>query len=195
MKKFFTLTLFFCLIACTSSSYDIIIINGQIADGTGKELFQSNIYIKNGKIIEIGNKVDAIGKTTLNAKGLIIAPGFIDMHSHSDLALLTEPTHIAKVSQGVTTEALGMDGLSYAPISQEKLGGLIQYLVAVNGHAPPNVQWSSVKEFLDLFDNRTSCNIVYFVPHAALRIEAMGWEARPANSDELKKMQQLVTAN
>ena len=63
MKKLFTLTLSFCLIACTSSSYDIIIINGQIVDGTGKELFQSNIYIKNGKIIEIGNKVDAIGKT------------------------------------------------------------------------------------------------------------------------------------
>ena len=63
MKKIIIPTLLLLLIGCTSSSYDIIIINGQIADGTGQELFQSNNYIKNEKIIEIGNKVDAIGKT------------------------------------------------------------------------------------------------------------------------------------
>ena len=117
MKKLFTLTLSFCLIACTSSSYDIIIINGQIVDGTGKELFQSNIYIKNGKIIEIGNKVDAIGKTTLNAKGLIIAPGFIDMHTHSERKSLDFPLVENYLQQGVTTMVGGNCGSSPYPIS------------------------------------------------------------------------------
>ena len=86
------LIFFYCFISCTSSSYDIIIINGQIADGSGNDLFQSNIYIKNEKIIEIGNKPDAIGKTILNAKGLIIAPGFIDMHTPVSYTHLTLPT-------------------------------------------------------------------------------------------------------
>ena len=84
MKKFLLIPLIYCLSACTSSTYDIIIINGQIADGTGKELFKSNIYIRNGKIIEIGNIENAIGKSILNAKGLVVSPGFIDMHTHSE---------------------------------------------------------------------------------------------------------------
>ena len=173
--------------------FDILVKDGRIIDGTGRPSYKANIGIQGDTLTILrGDSTSLASGQVIDASGCIVAPGFIDMHSHSDLALLTEPRHIAKISQGVTTEALGMDGLSYAPISQEKLGGLIQYLVAVNGHAPPGIQWSSVKEFLDLFDNRTSCNVVYFVPHAALRIEAMGWEARPANPNELKKMQQLV---
>ena len=117
MKKIIIPTLLLLLIGCTSSTYDIIIINGQIADGTGQELFQSNIYIKNEKIIEIGNKVDAIGKTTLNAEGLIIAPGFIDMHTHSERKSLNFPSVENYLQQGVTTMVGGNCGSSPYPIA------------------------------------------------------------------------------
>ena len=121
-----------------------------------------------------------------------MCPGFIDMHSHSDMAILSNPRHEAKVSQGVTTEALGQDGLSYAPISQENLDPLLMYLAAVNGYPPPGVRWGSVKEFLDLYDNQAACNVVYFVPHAAVRIEAMGWKDRLPTPEEINRMQALV---
>ena len=106
--------------------------------------------------------------------------------------MLTNPRHEAKVSQGVTTEALGQDGLSYAPTSPRNLEDLLLYLAAVNGMPPPDVRWGSVSEFLALFDNRAACNVVYFVPHAAIRVEAMGWEDRLPTSDETKHMQRLV---
>ena len=91
------LIFFYCFISCTSSSYDIIIINGQIADGSGNDLFQSNIYIKNEKIIEIGNKPDAIGKTILNAKGLIIAPGFIETQMVKNLTEETKAAILGRI--------------------------------------------------------------------------------------------------
>ena len=114
------------------------------------------------------------------------------MHSHSDLILLSEPRHEAKVRQGVTTEALGMDGLSYAPASPANQEALFHYLAAVNGEPPPEVRWGSVKEFLDLFDGRASCNVVYFVPHAAIRVEAMGWDDRQPTGAEIRRMQELA---
>ena len=70
---------------------------------------------------------------TIDASGCVVCPGFIDMHSHSDLSLLSDPKHEAKLAQGVTTDALGQDGLSYAPSSPEKLEQLLWYLAAVNG--------------------------------------------------------------
>ena len=165
MKKLFTLTLSFCLIACTSSSYDIIIINGQIADGTGKELFQSNIYIKNGKIIEIGNKVDAIGKTTLNAKGLIIAPGFIDMHTHSERKSLDFPLVENYLQQGVTTMVGGNCGSSPYPIS----------------------------DFIKKTESKgIGPNLALLVGHNTVRKEIMGSENRLATKNELEKMQSLI---
>ena len=117
MKKFLLIPLIYCLSACTSSTYDIIIINGQIADGTGKELFKSNIYIRNGKIIEIGNIENAIGKNILNAKGLVVSPGFIDMHTHSERKSLDFPSVENYLQQGVTTMVGGNCGSSPYPIS------------------------------------------------------------------------------
>jgi N-acyl-D-amino-acid deacylase len=114
------------------------------------------------------------------------------MHSHSDLMLLSNPQHEVKVRQGVTTEALGMDGLSYAPTTPANLELLLNYLAAVNGTPPAEVRWSSVKDFLDLFDQRVSCNVVYFVPHAAIRVEAMGWEDRVPTAAETRRMQELA---
>ena len=173
--------------------FDILIKGGRVVDGTGQTWFRANVGVEGDSLTVLQGDTSAVeAGRIIDASGCVVCPGFIDMHSHSDLAMLTNPRHEAKVSQGVTTEALGQDGLSYAPISPQNLEPLLHYLAAVNGLPPEGVRWSSVKEFLDLFENRASCNVVFFVPHAAIRIEAMGWEARLPTPDELKRMQELA---
>ncbi len=173
--------------------YDLVIRDGLIVDGKGKPGFIGSIgvigdtieilppYIEN---LECGRSIDARGK--------VICPGFIDMHSHSELSLLKNPKHEPKVRQGVTTEAIGMDGLSYAPCSDANRADLVKYLIALNGDVPDSFGWATVNEFLQLFENTSSCNVAYFVPHISVRVEVMGWEARLPTDDELKKMSDLV---
>ena len=88
---------------------------------------------------------------------------------------------------------MGRDGLSYAPISDANRPHLIDYLAAVNGRPPEGTGWTSVASFLNLFDGASSCNVVFFVPHAALRLEAMGWVNRLPTDAELNRMRELAT--
>ena len=172
---------------------ETLIKYGQVIDGTGRTWFRADVGVDDDSVVILrGDTAGVEASRVIDASGLAVCPGFIDMHSHSDLMMLSNPLHEAKVSQGVTTEALGQDGLSYAPISPQKLEPLLSYLAAVNGRPPPDVRWSSTKEFLDLFDERVACNVVYFVPHAAIRIEAMDWDARQPTAEEILRMQRLV---
>ena len=173
--------------------FDLLITNGRIIDGTGQTWFRASLGITDNYITVIkGDTSHLTAGRVIDAAGSIVCPGFIDMHSHSELKLMVEPEHQAKVRQGVTTEAIGMDGLSYAPISSVKLEQLLIFLAAINGTPPPDVRWSSVKEFLDVLDGRAACNVAYMVPHAAIRIEAMGWEDRLPTPPELERMKQLA---
>jgi N-acyl-D-amino-acid deacylase len=173
--------------------FDLLIKDGRVVDGTGQTWFRASIGVAGETLSVLRGDVSGVDAgRVIDASNYVVCPGFIDMHSHSDLMLLNDPRHDAKVRQGVTTEALGMDGLSYAPTSPANLEALLAYLAAVNGMPPPDVRWSSVNEFLDLFDGRVSCNVVHFVPHAAIRVEAMGWEARLPTEAELARMQELA---
>lgn len=173
--------------------FETLIVNGRVIDGTASAAFHAAVGIAGDTVQLIHGDLSGIDAShTIDAKGLVVCPGFIDMHSHSDFALLTNPKHEPKISQGVTTEALGQDGLSYAPISDPNRQHLIDYLAAVNGRPPEGVTWTSVASFLDLFDRNSSCNVVFFVPHAALRIEAMGWANRLPSQEELSAMKALA---
>ena len=173
--------------------FDLLIDRGRIIDGTGQTWFRGSVGIDGDTISVLrGDTSSVAAGRVIDAGDNIICPGFIDMHSHSDLKLLTDPTNEAKLRQGVTTDALGMDGLSYAPTSPAHLEELLTYLAAVNGTPPENVRWSRVSEFLDLLHERISCNVVYFVPHAAIRVEAMGWADRLPTDSELVRMQELA---
>lgn len=170
-----------------------LITNAQILDGTGSKAYFGSVGIDGDSVYVFpANPLGVEAKTTVDAEGRVVCPGFIDMHSHSDFALLTNPFHETKVSQGVTTEALGQDGLSYAPVSPLNRSHLVDYLAAVNGRPPEGFEWTSVSSFLDLFDRGSSCNVVYFVPHAAVRLEVMGWDNRLPTDDEICRMQDLV---
>ena len=173
--------------------FDVLIRNGRIIDGTGQTWFRGSIGVSGDSLTVIRGDTSSLEDgRVIDASDYVVCPGFIDMHSHSDVMLMEQPEHHAKLRQGVTTEALGMDGLSYAPTSPRNLEHLLGYLSAVNGTPPPDVRWGSVAEFLNLLDERVACNVVYFVPHAAIRVEAVGWDARLPTAAELERMQELA---
>ena len=173
--------------------FDLLLRNGRVIDGTGQTWYRASLGISGDSVAVVrGDSSQVEAGRVIDVGGSVICPGFIDMHTHSDLVLLSDPNHEAKLRQGVTTELLGMDGLSYAPVSPPKLEQLLHYLAAVNGAPPPDVRWGSVREFLDLFDGRTACNVAFMAPHAAIRVEAMGWDDRLPTEPELARMRELA---
>jgi len=170
---------------------DLVIAGATVVDGTGAPGTVTDVALREGRIAEIGPGLT--GRRRLDATGLVLAPGFIDMHAHSDLKLLTEPDHLAKVGQGVTCEVLGQDGLSYAPSDDTTLAQLRQAIAGWNGD-PPGFDWNwrSVGEYLDRLDQGIAVNACYLVPQGSVRALAMGWENRPPTAAELDRQRELV---
>ncbi|MFI8178909.1 amidohydrolase family protein [Actinacidiphila glaucinigra] len=171
---------------------DLAIRGATVVDGTGTTTaYRADVRIERGRVTEIGTVRGA--RRTLDARGLVLAPGFIDMHAHSDLALLTDPAHEAKAAQGVTLEVLGQDGLSYAPVDDRTLAELRRQIAGWNGDPEGLVyDWRSVGEYLDRLDRGIAVNAAYLVPQGTVRMLAVGWEDRPATPAELDRMRQLV---
>jgi N-acyl-D-amino-acid deacylase len=170
----------------------MLIRGATVVDGTGGPAYRADVAVDEGRIAAIGDRLP--GRPVIDATGLVLAPGFVDMHAHSDLALLTEPGHLAKVSQGVTCELLGQDGLSYAPVSDGTLGAIRQQIAGWHGD-PPGFDWNwrSVGGYLDrLASAGTAVNACYLVPHGNVRALVLGWEPRPPTAAELDRMRSLV---
>ena len=104
--------------------YDILIVNGRILDGSGNPWFRGSIGIKNGKIAEIGPLKGQSAKEILDAGDLIVSPGFIDIHNHSDAVPFVSPREEGRILQGITTEIIGNCGVTLAPISKERRASL-----------------------------------------------------------------------
>ncbi|MDX2649643.1 D-aminoacylase [Streptomyces sp. PA03-1a] len=171
---------------------ELAIRGATVVDGSGATpAYRADVRVVDGRVTEIGTVRGA--RRTLDARGLVLAPGFIDMHAHSDLALLTDPAHEAKAAQGVTLEVLGQDGLSYAPVDDRTLAGLRRQLAGWNGD-PEGLEydWRSVGEYLDRLDRGIAVNAAYLVPQGTVRMLAVGWEDRPATAAELDRMKELV---
>jgi N-acyl-D-amino-acid deacylase len=164
-----------------------------VADGTGDPITRQDVGIRDGRIFTVTEAGSQSGRRNIDADGLVLAPGFVDMHSHSDLQLLANPDHLAKVSQGVTTEVLGQDGLSYAPVDDAVLEALRRQLAGWNDD-PPGFDWNwrSVGEYLDRLDQGIAVNAAYLVPQGTVRMLAVGWDDRPATGAEMARMKELV---
>ncbi|GAA2152852.1 D-aminoacylase [Kitasatospora kazusensis] len=170
---------------------DLLVRGAWVVDGTGADRYRADLAVTGGVITEPDGTPAA---RTIEADGLVLAPGFIDMHAHSDLAVLTEPAHPAKVSQGVTCEVLGQDGLSYAPVDSITLPLLRRQLAGWNGD-PAGFDWSwrTVGEYLDRLDRSgLAAHACYLVPHGTLRALVVGWDDRPATPAELARMCELL---
>jgi len=170
---------------------DIVFKGARVVDGTGAPEYRADVGVRDGRIAGIGDRLS--GGRTVDAGGLVLAPGFIDMHSHSDLQVLANPDHLAKVSQGVTSEVLGQDGLSYAPVDDAVLETLRGQLAGWNDD-PPGFDWNwrSVGEYLDRLDRGIAVNAAYLVPQGTVRMLCVGWEDRPATESEVDKMRSVV---
>ncbi|MFI9205384.1 amidohydrolase family protein [Streptomyces sp. NPDC053048] len=176
---------------------DLVIRNARVVDGSGGPSYRADVGLAAGRIAEIrreGEGPRPSGRRTLDAHGLALAPGFIDMHAHSDLALLRDPAHEAKAAQGVTLEVLGQDGLSYAPVDDRTLAEVRTAITGWNGDGSDvTFDWRTVGEYLDRLDRQgIAVNAAYLVPQGTVRALAVGWDDRPATAAELDRMRRLV---
>jgi len=133
------------------------------------------------------------GAVEVDAAGLVLAPGFIDMHAHSDLAMLTGAAHEAKIRQGVTTEVLGQDGLGYAPLDEATAAVIPAQIAGWNG-LPADVPWRTIDDLLAAIDAAAVANAAVLVPQGNLRMMVVGHENRPATPEEISAMAELLGA-
>ncbi|WP_432561049.1 N-acyl-D-amino-acid deacylase family protein [Kineococcus sp. SYSU DK003] len=173
---------------------NLLVRGALVVDGTGAPARQGDALVVDGRIAALGDVGTTAGARTLDAGGLVLAPGFIDMHAHSDLAVLTDPAHLAKTTQGVTTEVVGQDGLSYAPVDDVALEVLREQLAGWNGVPDLDWSWRSVGEYLDRVDRGAAVNVAYLVPQGTVRMVVVGSDDRPASGAELQRMRELVAA-
>ena len=172
------------------ATFDLIIANGTVVDGSGAPGYRADVGVLNGRIEAIGSLQSATAQTTIDATGHVVSPGFIDPHTHSDLPLLINPEAHSKVRQGVTTEVIGNCGSSPAPI----LGPHSEELRTRARTAYLNPTWSSYADYLDaLRDAKPSLNVVPLAGHVSLRIAAMGVAQRPPTAEERDRMTELLT--
>jgi N-acyl-D-amino-acid deacylase len=173
-------------------TFDIIIKNGLVIDGTGARARAIDIGITNDTISAIDNLQNAQAKHIIDATGKIVCPGFIDTHVHSDLMLLEDKQHAAGLLQGITTEVLGQDGMSYAPISPQHLKMYARYLAGLNGYPDIDWDWSSVAQYRAKFDKTVAVNTVYMIPHSNIRLETVGFKDVPLRGNDLKRAKDLI---
>ncbi len=170
--------------------YDLVIRNGLLVDGSGSPPRPADVAIAGETVAAVGAIRDR-GRAELDVRGLIVAPGFIDVHSHDDRALIEEPELPFKLRQGVTTDIIGNCGWALVPRSP-----------ANDAHAPVlfgplamEMEWTDFASyFRRLTDAAPACNVGALIGHGAVRLAVMGTAARPPESDELAEMSALVEA-
>ncbi|MBC7820871.1 MAG: D-aminoacylase [Planctomycetaceae bacterium] len=156
--------------------FDVLIRHATVIDGTRAPRFVADIGINGDRIDSIGDLSAAEAKQTIDATGLVAAPGFIDVHTHADGWLLKSPHLLPKTLQGFTTEVLMSDGISYAPVTPQTWREWIFYLRALNGLALDEYSgWNSIAEFLDRIAGHNVQNVIAQVPYANVRSAVCGW--------------------
>jgi N-acyl-D-amino-acid deacylase len=167
---------------------------GLVVDGSGKPGYKADVLLEDNKIAAIGTIATGTNVQILDVGGLVVAPGFIDTHSHSDLEVLLQPEVLPKIMQGITTEILGQDGISMAPLPKEYIGTWRKNLAGLDGNSD-KIDWEyeTTDNYLHMIETvKPGLNECYLVPHGNVRMEAMGLDDRPATEEEIRRMQAIV---
>ncbi|MBA2700142.1 MAG: amidohydrolase family protein, partial [Chloroflexi bacterium] len=178
-----------------SDSVDVLITGGTIVDGTGAEGRPGTVIVEGNRmrLFRPDEPLPERAGRWIDATGRIVAPGFIDLHSHGGLAILADPRHEPKVRQGVTSEIVGVDGNSFAPfVNEADLADFVELDAGLDGRPALDLDWSDVASYLARYDQGVSLNIGTLVGNSALRIAAMGWDDVPATPSELSAMRALL---
>lgn len=173
--------------------FDVVIKGGLCYLGDGGDPVRSDVGIVGSRIEAIGDLNDAQTGLSVDAAGKVVCPGFVDTHSHSDLVVLKEPAVENKVMQGVTTELIGQDGMSLAPIIPEYREPWKKTMGSLEGHYDVPWDWQTAEEYFERIDSQDlGPNIAYLVPHGNMRLCVMGLDDREATDDEMAKMSRLL---
>jgi N-acyl-D-amino-acid deacylase len=171
--------------------FDILIRGGRIVDGSGNNWYYGDVGIREDRIAAIGHLKGAEARRVIEAQGLVVSPGFVDIHTHSDLAEFTQPEAKPKIMQGVTTEVVGNCGFSLVPTSDSTWRSFYKQLHFIMGDIPK--RWRTLAEYYDdLARQGTSVNVASYIGHGALRAAVMGFENRPPSPDEMAQMKKLL---
>ena len=173
---------------------ELLIKNGLVIDGSGSPGFHATVIVEDERVsIHRGDVPQVEAARVIDATDHVVCPGFIDLHSHAGLTILGEPHHDPKVRQGVTTELVGIDGISHAPFkSQDELHRYIWLDAGLNWYPPMPADWLTVAELLNKYDNKVAINIAYILGNSPVRIWGVGWNERPATDVELEDMKAVV---
>ena len=169
--------------------FDILIKDARIIDGSGSPAFEGSIGIKGERIAAIGDLFESQARTVIDANGLAVSPGFIDIHAHSEFTLLADPRGEGKVMQGVTTEVSGNCGLSAGPLYgdyfERRKGDLKELGLELS--------WHDLDEYFDLVETvGTSLNFASLIGHGNLRGSVVGYGNRKPTKEEMEKMKSLL---
>ena len=185
-----SLILILSLFACSSPpppTFEIALLNGTLYDGTGEASYVGNVGINADTIAFIGTK-PIQGETEIDATGMAIAPGFINMLSWATESLIQDGLSQSDIRQGVTLEVFG-EGVSMGPLNEE----MRENFLKGQGDFKFDIPWTTLGEYLEYLENKgVSCNVASFVGATTVRIHELGYEDRPPNPDELNRMQELT---
>ncbi len=172
---------------------DLVIKGGLVVDGTGSPARAATVGVIGDRLLLLDPLAAPRAAQTIRAEGKIIAPGFIDLHSHSGLHLLAEPQHAPKLEQGVTTEVIGVDGNSYAPMRRrDHLRDFARMYAGLDGYPMLDYDWDTVASYLSRFDRRSGVNVAMMVGNSALRLAAVGWEPHEASRGAVRSMRSML---
>ena len=180
-------------------SYDLVIKNGKIIDGSGLPGFHGDVAVRGGRIVEIG-RVNGGAHRVVDADGLVVAPGIIDNHTHYDAQVTWDPLCTYSCYHGVTTVVIGNCSLAMAPAHKEdrdNLAGVLSHVEAIPLEAiQAGVQWSweTIPQYLDALDQRLGLNVASLIGHSAVRRYVMGESSqeRHATDEEIAAMKAIV---
>lgn len=171
----------------------LLLKGGRVVDGTGKAAFEADVLVRDGKIAAVGRGLSGADRE-IDVTGLTVAPGFIDTHSHSDLDVLLRPQVLPKIMQGITTELLGQDGVSLAPLPTRFISPWRKNLAGLDGDSD-EIDWTfeTTDNYLKMIETaHPGLNEMYLVPHGNIRMEAMGLDNRLPTEDELEAMRRIT---
>ena len=172
--------------------FDTVIRNGLMVDGTGQPGYAADLGVRGGRIEAIGDLLDAEAAEMLDAGGLCVSPGFIDMHTHSDLSLLEDSRGLSKVHQGVTTELVGHCGFSPFPFTSVN-PGISPARMQSYSATLSQIDWTDLAGYVERVNRAgTSINVAPLVGHASIRAAVLGYENRPPTAEELDAMRRLT---
>jgi N-acyl-D-amino-acid deacylase len=174
-------------------NFDVLVRGGEVVDGTGAPRARLDVGVTGDEIHAVDRIDGADAKHVIDASGLIVAPGFIDVHVHSELARLGGQDQFAGVLDGVTTELMSPDGFSWAPLAPDRQREVKAYLQVFYGDPDIGWEWPTVSSYLSIFHGRIPNNLAPQAPHLAIKVAAMGWGGDEPTEEQLAAMKRNLT--